>query len=63
VYKTNPNTLEELRNNTCCKILAISGEELQRVNDNVFCRYTVHSVRRATFSASAVALVRFYYSF
>jgi hypothetical protein len=40
VYKTNPHTLEKLRNNICCKISAISGEELQRVNTNMFRRDT-----------------------
>jgi hypothetical protein len=40
VYKTNPHTLEELRNNICYKISAISREELHRVNTNMFCRYT-----------------------
>jgi hypothetical protein len=38
VYKTNPHTLEELRNNIHHEISAISGEELQRVN-TVFYRY------------------------
>jgi hypothetical protein len=37
VYKTNSHTLEELRNNICHEISAISGEELQRVN--MFHRY------------------------
>jgi hypothetical protein len=39
VYKTNPHTLEELRNNIHCETSAISGEELQRAN-TVFHRYT-----------------------
>jgi hypothetical protein len=37
-YKTNPHTLEELRNNICREISTISREKLQRVN--VFLRYT-----------------------
>jgi hypothetical protein len=40
VYKTNPHTLEELRNNICHEISAVSREELQRVNTSVFHRYT-----------------------
>jgi hypothetical protein len=40
VYKTNPHTLEELRNNIHHGISAISGEELHRVKTNMFCRYT-----------------------
>jgi hypothetical protein len=39
VYKANPYTLEELRN-IRCEILAISGEELQSIKNNVFLRYT-----------------------
>jgi hypothetical protein len=39
VYKTNPHTLEELRN-ICHEITAVSREELQGVNINVFHRYT-----------------------
>jgi len=34
-HKDNLHTLEEQRNNICCEISTISGEELQRVN-NVF---------------------------
>jgi hypothetical protein len=37
--KTNSHTLEELRNKIRHEISTISGEELQRVNNNVFCRY------------------------
>jgi hypothetical protein len=40
VHKTNPYTLEELRHNIHCEISTISGEELLRVNNNVFRRYT-----------------------
>jgi hypothetical protein len=40
VYKTNSHTLEELRYNIRLETLTISGEELQRFNNNVFCRYT-----------------------
>jgi hypothetical protein len=40
VYKRNPHTLEELRNNISREISAISREELKIVNINVFCRYT-----------------------
>jgi hypothetical protein len=40
VYKTNLHTLEELRNNICSKISAIFREELQRVSNNVFHRYS-----------------------
>jgi hypothetical protein len=40
MYKTNPHTLDALRNNNHHEISAISGEELQRVNNNVFRRYT-----------------------
>jgi hypothetical protein len=38
VYKTNPHTLEELRNNNCHEISAASVEELQRGNTNMFRR-------------------------
>jgi hypothetical protein len=40
VYKTYPHTLEEPRNKIHRKISSISGKELQRVNTNMFCRYT-----------------------
>jgi hypothetical protein len=40
VYKTNPHTLEKLRNNTCYEISTISREELQRFNNNAFHGYT-----------------------
>jgi hypothetical protein len=36
VFSTIPHTLEGLRNNIRCEISAISGEELQKVNTNVF---------------------------
>jgi len=36
LYKTNPYTLEELRNNLCREISTIRAEELQMVNNNVF---------------------------
>jgi hypothetical protein len=36
VYKTNPHTLEETRHNFRRQISTVSGEELQRVNKNVF---------------------------
>jgi hypothetical protein len=39
LYKTNPNTLEDLRNNIRLEISTISGQEHQRV-DNVFRSYT-----------------------
>jgi hypothetical protein len=39
VYKRNPHTLEELRNNIRREAATISGEELQRVNNNAFRRY------------------------
>jgi len=40
VYKTNPHTLEKLRNIICHEISTISREELQRVNNNAFHGYT-----------------------
>jgi hypothetical protein len=40
VYKKIPHTPEELRNIICLEISAISGEELHRVNTNLFRRYT-----------------------
>lgn len=40
MYKTNPHTLEEPRSNTQSEISAISMEELQTVNTNVFRKYT-----------------------
>jgi len=40
VYKTNPHTLEKLRNIICYEISTISREELQRVNNNAFHVYT-----------------------
>jgi hypothetical protein len=40
VYKRNPHTLEEQRNNIHHKISTISGEELLRVNTNMLHRYT-----------------------
>lgn len=46
--KTNPHTLQELRNNIRSEISANLGEEPQRVN-NFFTQFTwVHSVRKAT---------------
>jgi hypothetical protein len=48
---------EEVRNNILREISTIFGE-LQRVN-SFYRLYSVHSCRRATFSASTVALVRF----
>jgi hypothetical protein len=39
MYKTNPHTLKELRNNIHHEISTISGEKLQR-NTNMFYRYT-----------------------
>jgi hypothetical protein len=54
--KQIPTLWKELRNNIHSEILAISGEELQKVN--VFCRCAEY--RRATFSTFAVALVSFY---
>jgi hypothetical protein len=59
--KRTPHTPGEQRNMRR-EISAISGEEIQSGN-NVFCRYTVHSIRRGTFSASALALVSFSYTF
>jgi hypothetical protein len=38
--KTNPHTLEKLRNSTRREISTIAREELQRVTDNVFRRHT-----------------------
>jgi len=52
-YKTN-HTLEKLGN--ICHEIAISWAELQRIN-NVLHQYTY--ARKATFLASAVALVSF----
>ncbi|KAJ9575347.1 hypothetical protein L9F63_025702, partial [Diploptera punctata] len=39
VYKTNPHTLEELKNNIRNEIRNLTVPELQRVNLNVFTRY------------------------
>jgi hypothetical protein len=38
--KTNPDTAEELANNARSEISAISGENLQRINSDVFRKYT-----------------------
>jgi hypothetical protein len=38
VYKRNPHNLEELKNNILREISTIPGEELQRVNYNLFPR-------------------------
>jgi hypothetical protein len=55
VNEINYHALEELRN-ICIKTPAISGEEVQRVNTNMFHRHTdKHSVGRAIFSASVVS--------
>jgi hypothetical protein len=40
VFKTNPHSLGELRNSIRHEKLAICREELQRVNNDVFCMYT-----------------------
>jgi hypothetical protein len=40
VYKTNPQSVEELRNKICLDISAVSVEELERVNTNMLHRYT-----------------------
>jgi hypothetical protein len=40
VYIKHPCTLEEPTNNIRCEISVISGDEFQRVNNSVFCRYT-----------------------
>jgi hypothetical protein len=40
VCKTNPHTVEELRNNIRREISTVSGEELQRVNNNLFRKCT-----------------------
>jgi hypothetical protein len=39
-YKTNPHILEQPKNNVRPEISAITGEELHRVDSNVFRRYT-----------------------
>lgn len=60
MYKRNPHTPEELRNTILREISTVSGDEVQRVNSNIFSQlYRVHSVRRGIYSASAVLLVSF----
>jgi len=39
VYKTNPHTLDEPKHNMRLQISTIIGEEPQRVNNKMFCRY------------------------
>jgi hypothetical protein len=39
VYKTDPHTLEELRNNIRPEVSTIPGENPQRVNNNTFCGF------------------------
>jgi hypothetical protein len=55
VYKINPHIVEEKRNNIQGRTPE-SEKRFQQV-------YSVHSVRTAAFSASAVALVSFHYTF
>jgi len=58
VCKANPHTLEELRNNISWKIWTICRQEIQK-EQRVLKIYWVHSIRRAKFSAYAVALVSY----
>jgi len=39
VYKTNPHTLDGPKHNIRLEISTIIGEEPQRVNNIMFCRY------------------------
>jgi len=58
-YKIYLHTLGDLRKDIHREISTTSGQEHQRVN-NVFRSYTwEHLVRKATFSAYAVALVSY----
>jgi hypothetical protein len=62
MYRTNHHTLEELRNNFH-EVSTISREEVRRVNNTSAGILTAYGQGGATFSASAVALLCFYWTF
>jgi hypothetical protein len=63
VYKTTPYNLEEPGNNIRRDVSTVPGPRTPESKSRVLLVYWLHSFRRATFSASAEALVSFYQTF